>query len=239
MDGHPWFLMLPSQRLRIRYKLQGTSNVSTGSNRRPSHRGTHNNGCAAQTYTGTQMFKLLHLSFPVWILNPIAHFFLHKLLQTNLQHAIHDCKSVSRETHLTQHLTQHSLTQKSRANKNEMGIRRKRRRWSWSDDDAEELEYRVSSTREGHGQVSCASQQLQGSHWGLPEHLTETEYAETPLYVFVSSLSRSLSLGVFLGFSVSMSEYVCLCVWVCVCVWVSLCFTVSWFLCSMSERGRW
>jgi hypothetical protein len=40
-----------------------------------------------------------------------------------------------------------------------MGIRRKRRRrWKWSDDDAEELEYRVSSTREGHGQVSCASQ---------------------------------------------------------------------------------
>lgn len=53
--------------------------------------------------------------FPFESLNPIARFFLHKLLQTNLQHPIHDCKSVSRKTHLAEH--QHglcSLTQKWR-----------------------------------------------------------------------------------------------------------------------------
>ncbi len=41
--------------------------------------------------------------------------FSTKLLQTNLQHPIHDCKSVSRETHLAEHQHGHcSLTQKRR-----------------------------------------------------------------------------------------------------------------------------
>jgi hypothetical protein len=44
-----------------------------------------------------------------------VRFFLHKLLQTNLQHPIHDCKSVSRETHLAEHQHGHcSLAQKRR-----------------------------------------------------------------------------------------------------------------------------
>ncbi len=173
MDAHPWVLMLPSWRLRIRYKLQGTSNVSTGSNRRPSHRGTHNNGCAAQTYTGTQMILLLHLSFPVWIPQPNCAFlspqtFTNESPTPNSR--LQECfsKNPSSWTSAWSLFSDAKTTRNSsRANKNVMGIRRKRRRrrrWSWRDDDAEELEYRVSSTREGHGQVSCASQHLQGSH---------------------------------------------------------------------------